>query len=102
MAGRRHIKDLLDVTEKAVLEKQYSSYRVATDQLRRCPEVMRSIADGFERITSRRIDAQRTQQTYLIAVIVVSFHSEKGSKSCVTISERVRHPHVPRKTNTRL
>lgn len=57
MAGRRHIKDLLDVTEKAVLEGQYTSYRVATDQLRRCPEVMRAIADGFERITSRRIDA---------------------------------------------
>jgi hypothetical protein len=57
MAHRKHIKDLLDATEKRALEKQYTSYRVATDQLRRCPEVMRSIADGFERISSRRIDA---------------------------------------------
>jgi hypothetical protein len=57
MASRKPIKDLLDVTlEKPVLEKLYLTYRVATDQLRRCPEVLLAIADGFERIVSRRID----------------------------------------------
>jgi hypothetical protein len=58
MPRRKPIKDLLDpILEKPVLEKLYLSYRVATDQLRRCPEVLQAIADGFERITSRRIDA---------------------------------------------
>jgi len=56
MDHRKRIKDLLDVTEKAALEKLYLAYRVATDQLRRCPEVLRAIADGFERAVSRRID----------------------------------------------
>lgn len=57
MVHRRSIKDLLDAVEKRTLEKLYLTYRVATDQLRRCPEVLQAIADGFERITSRRIDA---------------------------------------------
>jgi hypothetical protein len=57
MARRTPIKDLLDrELEKPTLEKLYVSYRVATDQLRRCPDVLRAIADGFERIASRRID----------------------------------------------
>lgn len=57
MGRKTPIKDLLDrEMEKPALEKLYLSYRVATDQLRRCPEVLNSIADGFERIASRRID----------------------------------------------
>jgi hypothetical protein len=58
MARRTPIKDLLDrELEKPTLEKLYVSYHVPTDQLRRCPEVLWAIADGFERITSRRIDS---------------------------------------------
>ena len=58
MARRTPIKDLLDrELEKPTLEKLYVSYRIATDQLRRCPEVLQAIADGFERIASRRIDS---------------------------------------------
>lgn len=57
MGNRKAIRDLLDGPEKQALEKLYLSYRVATDQLRRCPDVLRAIADGFERVTSRRIDA---------------------------------------------
>jgi hypothetical protein len=58
MARKKPIKDLLDLElEKPVLEKLYLTYRVATDQLRRCPEVLQAIADGFDRVASRRVDA---------------------------------------------
>ena len=54
---KKPIKDLLDrEVEKPVLQRFYLTYRVATDQLCRCPEVLQSIADGFERVTSHRID----------------------------------------------
>ncbi len=57
MSPKKHICDLLDrETEKPALEKLYLRFRVATDQLRRCPEVLGAIADGFERLVSRRID----------------------------------------------
>jgi hypothetical protein len=58
MPRNKPIRDLLDLTdEKPALEKLYSTYGVATDQLRRAPEVLQAIADGFARVASRRIDA---------------------------------------------
>lgn len=57
MARKTPIKDLLDrEEEKPALEKVYVAYGVATDQLRRCPDILNAIADAFERLTSRRID----------------------------------------------
>jgi len=57
MARKKPIKDLLDAPDKSALEKLYLAYKIATDQLRRCPEVLQAIADGFERVGSRRIDS---------------------------------------------
>ena len=57
MTMKRPIKDLLNrEVEKPLLEKFYNHFLVATDQLRRCPEVLSAIADGFAFATSRRID----------------------------------------------
>jgi len=51
------IKDLLhpDV-EKPVLEQLYLAHGVATDQLRRAPQVLMEITDGFNHVTGRDID----------------------------------------------
>ncbi len=53
---KRSIKDLLDADEKKALENLYKAFKVATDQLRRCPDILHAIAAGFERTTSRRIE----------------------------------------------
>lgn len=50
------IKDLLNPEEKKVLEELYLSYRVPTDQLRRCSDILILISSGFERLTSRRLE----------------------------------------------
>jgi len=50
------IKDLLDSDEKVVLEHIYKSYRVPTDQLRRCPDILHAIAAAFERLASRQVE----------------------------------------------
>lgn len=58
MARKTSLKDMLDrETEKPVLEQLYVHYGVATDQLRRVPEVLNSIAAAFNRIASRDIGA---------------------------------------------
>jgi hypothetical protein len=57
MARKKPIKDLLDPADKRALEKLYLAYRVASDQLRRCPEVMQAITDGFAHVASGRVDA---------------------------------------------
>lgn len=58
MARKTSLKDMLDrQTEKPVLEELYVHYGVATDQLRRAPEVLDAIAAAFNRITSRDIGA---------------------------------------------
>lgn len=56
MAVKKPIKDLLDENEKKVAKNLYKAYRVPTDQLRRCPDILHEIAGGFERLTSRRIE----------------------------------------------
>jgi hypothetical protein len=51
--GKTSLKDLLDrETEKPVLEQLYLNCRVATDQLRRAPEVLNAITAAFNRVTS--------------------------------------------------
>jgi hypothetical protein len=56
IAKKTPIKDLLNAQEKKSLEQIYKSYKVPTDQLRRCPDVLRAIASAFERVESRRIE----------------------------------------------
>ena len=56
MKEPKPISDLLDKEERHALEALYTAFRVATDQLRRAPDVLQAIAEGFERTTSRRID----------------------------------------------
>ena len=54
---RTFIKDLLHPeVEKPVLEQLYLAHGVATDQLRRAPQVLMEITDGFNHITGRDID----------------------------------------------
>lgn len=55
---RRFIKDLLDPdVEKPVLEQLYMAHGVATDQLRRAPQVLREITESFNHATSRDLEA---------------------------------------------
>lgn len=44
-------------TEKPILEALYITEAAATDQLKRDPEALRRITNGFNRITSRDYDA---------------------------------------------
>jgi len=51
------IGDLLDPdVEKPVLEQLYLERGVATDQLRRAPQVLMQITDAFNHITGHNID----------------------------------------------
>ena len=54
-SGKKPIKDLLNADEKKVLSL-YVSYRVPSDQLQRCPDILQEIAAGFERLTSRYVE----------------------------------------------
>ena len=52
------LQDLLTQDQKASLEAIYLSHAVATDQLRRAPDVLADILDGFHAATGRvEIDA---------------------------------------------
>lgn len=54
MSERRRMADFLDrEVEKPLLEAIYDEYGVATDQLRRQPQILRRITDAFNRIASR-------------------------------------------------
>jgi hypothetical protein len=53
---KKPIKDLLSPQEKTTAEAIYKSYKVPTDQLRRCPDVLHAIAAAFERVESRHIE----------------------------------------------
>lgn len=51
---KRPLKDLLcHETEKPVLEQLYLQHRVATDQLRRCPAVLKRLTDQFNAAVGR-------------------------------------------------
>ncbi len=63
---RRSLKDLLDRdVEKPVLEALYLHHGVASDQLRRQPDVLRAITSAFNRIASRDFD-EETLLRYII------------------------------------
>lgn len=55
VAAKKSMKGLLDPEEKRALEGIYNGFRVPTDQLRRCPDVLSAIAAAFERTTSRNL-----------------------------------------------
>jgi hypothetical protein len=55
---RTFIKDLLDPdVEKPVLEQLYLAHGVATDQLRRVPQVLLEMTQSFNHITGRDFDS---------------------------------------------
>ncbi len=56
MVAKKPLKDLLDAEEKQSLEAIYRAFRVPTDQLRRCPDVLHAIGAAFDRANSRRIE----------------------------------------------
>ncbi len=57
---RTFIEDLLDPeVEKPILEQLYLAHGVATDQLRRAPEVLMQITDSFNHVTGRDISHGR-------------------------------------------
>jgi hypothetical protein len=56
---RSFIKDLLDLeVEKPILEQLYIAHGIATDQLRRVPQVLREITDSFNHVSGRDLNSE--------------------------------------------